>query len=221
MKRIFVLSILCALIFSLNAQINPTPAKNSDGVKSVTAAKADMPAKCGTKDCQTMIKLKREYFEENFKLEEKQKAAFWAAYDARTEAEFEAFNASRDAMKAAGITKHIRPDSIQFLSDKQILALYNNRLSTKQKLAQAEYDFFVAISKCLTAKQVDEYFQLDQKFKRSAAKHKGEPDCKHGNPEHPHNGDCKHSGADCKHSAGECPHGADGKHPAPAPHPTH
>ena len=83
-------------------------------------------------------------------------------------------------MKKAGITKHVRPDSVQFLPDEQILALYDSRLSTKQKLAQAEYDFFIAISKCLTAKQVDEYFQLDRKFKRSAAKHQGNHECKHG-----------------------------------------
>lgn len=209
MKKIFALSVLCALIFSLNAQVSTTPAKKSTEVQAV---KAENPAKCGNKDCQTMMKLKREYFQENFKLKDQQKDAFWAAYDAYTKAEFEAFNASRDAMKKAGITKHVRPDSVQFLPDEQILALYDSRLSTKQKLAQAEYDFFVAISKCLTAKQVDEYFQLDRKFKRSAAKHQGEHECKHGD-HHPHSGNCNHSG--------DCKHGNDCKQPVPShPHPS-
>ena len=52
------------------------------------------------------------------------------------------------------------------------MILYKTRLETRRQLLEAESQFLQSISKCLSAKQVDEYFQLERKFKRSAASHK-------------------------------------------------
>lgn len=170
MKKIFVLGILSALLFSVNAQVQLSPAKTSSDAQSAKAASVDQ-MKCGNKDCQTMMKLKREYISENFTLQENQKEAFWKAYDAYTNAEFKAFQEQREAKEAAGIPR-MHPDSTQQLTDEQILASYRIKLETRAKLLKAEMDFFNALTKCLTAEQVDEYYKLEHKFKRSAASHK-------------------------------------------------
>jgi len=136
---------------------------------------AQTHSKCGSQDCQAVMKLKKEYLEANFKLEEKQKEPFWAAFDAYATAEFEAFKKSRESMRAAGIDHHVTPDSVKYLSDEQIVSLYKIRLETRRQLLEAESNFLNAISECLSAQQVNEYFQLDRKFKRSAATHKKDP----------------------------------------------
>lgn len=129
-------------------------------------------SKCGSQDCQAVMKLKKEFLEKNFTLKEEQKKPFWDAFDAYAKAEYAAFQKSRAAMHEAGIDRHVSADSIQYLSDKQIIVLYTTRLETRRALLEAETNFLNAISQCLTAQQVNEYFQLDRKFKRSAASHK-------------------------------------------------
>ena len=129
-------------------------------------------SKCGSQDCQAVMKLKKEFLEKNFTLKEEQKKPFWDAFDAYAKAEYSAFQKSRAAMHEAGIDRHVAPDSIQYLSDDQIMILYKTRLETRRQLLEAESQFLQSISKCLSAKQVDEYFQLERKFKRSAASHK-------------------------------------------------
>ena len=129
-------------------------------------------SKCGSQDCQAVMKLKKEFLEKNFTLKEEQKKPFWDAFDAYAKAEYAAFQKSRTVMNEAGIDHHVSADSIQYLSDQQIVSLYTIRLETRRNLLEAENAFLKAISQCLSAQQVNEYFQLERKFKRSAASHK-------------------------------------------------
>lgn len=133
---------------------------------------ASKSSKCGSQDCQAVMKLKKDFLEKNFMLKDDQKKPFWDAFDAYAKAEYAAFQKSREAMNAVGIDHHVSADSIQYLTDKQILVLYSTRLETRRALLEAETNFLNAISQCLTAQQVNEYYQLDRKFKRSAASHK-------------------------------------------------
>lgn len=133
---------------------------------------ASKSSKCGSQDCQTVMKLKKEFLEKNFTLKEEQKKPFWDAFEAYAKAEYAAFQKSRETMREVGIDHHVSADSIQYLSDKQIIVLYSTRLETRRALLEAETNFLNAISQCLTAQQVNEYYMLDRKFKRSAASHK-------------------------------------------------
>lgn len=167
MKKIVILCMLVCFAGATMAQVQTDVSK-----KEVSTDAKSSNSKCGSQDCQAVMKLKKEYFENNFKLDEKQKDPFWEAFDAYAKAEFEAFQKSREVMREAGIDHHVAPDSIQYLSDDQIMILYKTRLETRRQLLEAESQFLQSISKCLSAKQVDEYFQLERKFKRSAASHK-------------------------------------------------
>lgn len=169
MKKIVILCMLVCFAGATMAQVQVESAK-----KQNTQVPKEGHSKCGSQDCQAVMKLKKEYFENNFKLDEKQKDPFWEAFDAYAKAEFESFQKSREVMREAGIDHHVAPDSIQYLSDDQIMILYKTRLETRRQLLEAESQFLQSISKCLSAKQVDEYFQLERKFKRSAASHKKE-----------------------------------------------
>ena len=169
MKKIMILCLLVCFAGATMAQ-----GQNESAKKSASTTVKSNDSKCGSQDCQAVMKLKKEYLETHFKLDEKQKEPFWEAFNVYAKAEFEAFQKSREVMREAGIDHHVAADSIQYLSDDQIMILYKTRLETRRQLLEAESQFLQSISKCLSAKQVDEYFQLERKFKRSAASHKKE-----------------------------------------------
>ena len=177
MKKIMILCLLVCFAGATMAQVQIESAKKQD-----TQISKEGHSKCGSQDCQTVMKLKKEYLKTHFNLDEKQKEPFWAAFDAYAKAEFEAFNKSREIMREVGIDHHVTADSIQYLSDKQIVVLYTTRLETRRQLLEAETEFLNAISQCLSAQQLNEYYQLDRKFKRSAANHKKEASCKEAKP---------------------------------------
>lgn len=177
MKKILIMCLLVCFAGATMAQGQVESAK-----KQSTQVSKEGHSKCGSQDCQAVMKLKKEYLETHFKLDEKQKEPFWEAFNAYAKAEFEAFQKSREIMREAGIDHHVAPDSIQYLSDDQIMILYKTRLETRRQLLEAESKFLQSISKCLSAKQVNEYYQLDRKFKRSAANHKKDGSCKEAVP---------------------------------------
>ncbi len=159
MKKIAILGILCAFFFCAQAQVKQI---------SAPAGKASANEKCEREDCQTMMKLKREFMEKNMQLNDNQKKEFWAAYDEKAEATFNVLNYSRKQKEEAGLSRHIAHDSIQYLNDKQILLYYQLKAEVKEKISIAETKFFKRISLFLTAKQVDQYYQLERKFQHSA-----------------------------------------------------
>ncbi len=162
--------ILCLLVGF--AAVSMAQVQNESARKEATPTVKSNNSKCGSQDCQTVMKLKKEYLEKNFALKDDQKKPFWEAFDAYAKAEYAAFQKSREIMREAGIDHHVTADSIQYLSDKQIVVLYTTRLETRRQLLEAETEFLNAISQCLSAQQLNEYYQLDRKFKRSAASHK-------------------------------------------------
>lgn len=146
---------ICAVTLSVSAQNNPASQNGH---------------KCDKQDCQTMMQLKRNFFKDNFTLNDNQKDAFWKAYDARETAEYQAMAEQRQKKEAAGVTGRVGFDSIQYLSNEQIIAIYSSRFEAKEKIAQIEKTFFNELVKCLTPVQIDQYYQLERKFKHSAAK---------------------------------------------------
>ena len=60
---------------------------------------ASKSSKCGSQDCQTVMKLKKEFLEKNFTLKEEQKKPFWDAFDAYAKAEYAAFQKKVDRQK--------------------------------------------------------------------------------------------------------------------------
>ena len=155
MKKIFALLIICACALGLRAQGSQDEGKKHN---------------CQTQDCQTMMNLKRDFMEKNFPLKDQQKDAFWAAYEQREKAVFDIMSEQRALRKEAGISKYIAPDSIQFLTDEQITVIYRTRMTMKEKLAQVDHQFFNKLVDCLTPKQIDQYYQLEASFKRTASK---------------------------------------------------
>lgn len=129
-----------------------------------------------------MMKLKREFMEKNMQLNDNQKKEFWAAYDEKAGTTFKVLASARKQKEEAGIPKHVAHDSIQYLNDEQILLYYRVKMETKEQITSAETKFFNRISKCLTAKQIDQYYQLERKFQHSAVhkakSKKGDPQVK-------------------------------------------
>lgn len=159
MKKISVLVILCAFFFAAQAQSHECDGKHQ-------------PERCNQKECQTMMKLKREFMMQNLQLQPEQTDKFWAAYDRMENTEYEILKEQRNQKQAAGIPAKLAPDSIQILlNDDQILLLYRLRVESKQKLAQIESDFLNEAAKILTPQQIDQYYQLERKFKHTAVKH--------------------------------------------------
>ncbi len=126
--------------------------------------------KCDKQECQTMMKLKRDYVEKNFKVNESSSQAFWSAYQKMETAVFNAYSNQRKVKLEAGIPKHVSRDSVQFLTDEQIKIYYNINFETKRKVLDAEVAFFNEISNCLNAKEIAQYYSVEKNFKRSAVR---------------------------------------------------
>ena len=151
MKRITMFLLTCVFIVSLSAQAEQTKGK------------------CDDQRCQTMMKLKRAFIEENFILGDAgQHKQFWDAYSKLEKSEFEAFQQQQKMKTEAGLPKLARGASLDTLSNEQILAFYKIKFQIRDQKYKAEKTFFEEICKCLSPKQINEYYQLEKKFKRTA-----------------------------------------------------
>ena len=91
MKRITMFLLTCVFIVSLSAQAEQTKGK------------------CDDQRCQTMMKLKRAFIEENFILGDAgQHKQFWDAYSKLEKSEFEAFQQQQKMKTEAGLPKLAR-----------------------------------------------------------------------------------------------------------------
>lgn len=138
-------------------------------------------AKCDKQDCQSMMKLKRDYIKAGFALQESQVTDFWNAYQKMEDAEYQAYKSQQEARAEAGIPKHISKDSIKNLTDDQIKIFYKTRFQTKRKVLQAEEVFFDSLTTILSAKQIENYYTLERSFKRSAVRKNSDSKCKKAN----------------------------------------
>ena len=155
MKKITMFLLTCVFIVSLSAQTEQT----SDHAKG----------KCDDQRCQTMMKLKRAFIEENFRLGDAgQNKQFWDAYSKLEKSEYEAFQQQQKMKTEAGLPKVARGSALDSLSNEQILAYYKIKFEIRDQKYQAEKTFFDEICKCLSPKQINEYYQLEKKFKRTA-----------------------------------------------------
>lgn len=155
MKRITMFLLTCVFIVSLSAQADQT----SDQANG----------KCDDQRCQTMMKLKRAFIEENFRLDDAgQNKQFWDAYSNLEKSEFKIFQQQQKMKTEAGLPKLARSSTLDTLSNEQILAYYKIKFQIRDQKYNAEKTFFNEICECLSPKQINEYYQLEKRFKRTA-----------------------------------------------------
>lgn len=119
-----------------------------------------------------MLKMKKDFIQENFVIESSKKEAFWNAYNNYERSILDAHKAQREFRKANQIPARMNADSLTNLSDETILKYYENNFSTKNLIFKAEEKFFNDMKSILTPQQIAQYYILEKNFQTSAVKMK-------------------------------------------------
>ena len=117
-----------------------------------------------------MLKMKKDFIQENFVIESSKKEAFWNAYNAYERSIIDAHKAQREFRKANNIPNRMNADSLSNLSDDAILKYYENNFTTKNLIFKAEEKFFNDMKNILTPQQIAQYYLLEKNFQTSAVK---------------------------------------------------
>ena len=117
-----------------------------------------------------MLKMKKDFIQENFVIESSKKEAFWNAYNNYEKEIIAAHKAQREFRKANNIPTRMTADSLSNLSDEAILKYYENNFITKNQLFKAEEKFFNQLKGILTPQQIAQYYILEKNFHKSASK---------------------------------------------------
>lgn len=171
MKKTALLTIVLAMALSLALAQEPGKPMPAPVQKHENAH----PSKQG--DCMEprpidpmMIKMKREFIQENFVIESGQKEAFWNAYNEYEKELITAHKEQREFRKKNSIPTRMTADSISNLSDETILIYYENNFETKNRLFKAEENFFKNLKGILKPQQIAQYYILERNFHKSATK---------------------------------------------------
>lgn len=117
-----------------------------------------------------MLKMKKDFIQENFVIESSKKEAFWNAYNNYEKEIMAAHKAQREFRKANNIPTRMSADSLSNLSDAAILSYYENNFATKNQLFKAEEKFFNDLKAILSPQQIAQYYILEKNFHKSATK---------------------------------------------------
>ena len=117
-----------------------------------------------------MLKMKKDFIQENFVIESNKKEAFWNAYNEYEKSILEAHKAQREYRKSHNIPTRMNADSLSNLSDEAILNYYENNFITKNQIFKAEEKFFNQLKNILSAQQIAQYYILEKNFHQSAVK---------------------------------------------------
>lgn len=168
MKKIaLTLMLVCAML--LNFALAQEPSKPMPGQNAPHSEKMQHPGDPKHHN-PMMLKMKKEFIQENFVIESSKKEAFWNAYNTYERSIMDAHKAQREFRKANNIPNRMNADSLTNLSDDVILKYYENNFQTKSLISKAEEKFFNDMKNILTPQQIAQYYILEKNFQTSAVK---------------------------------------------------
>lgn len=149
MKRLFIISILLvAVFFTASAQ------EKNDANKLVQARITNMKT--------------------NLSLSSKESATFWKEYEQYVRSEVKYHDTYRSNLEKKGI-KPCCPNcdnTCTTLTDAQITYLYDQKFELKKNLSTLESNFYKKAKSILTPKHLQEFYKIDERYKRSFVKNK-------------------------------------------------
>ena len=159
MKKVtlmLVMSLLCSI--SVIAQ-NPAMTKGGD-----LQANTKIP-----RDKENVLKLKMEYFRNNFKVNEEKAEKFWTIFDEFLKTERKIHEETKKVLEEKGIKKEKGEIDFANLKDEQIYFYYDNQFKQKEKLAENEQKFYQQMKELLSAQEVVEFYRLEKEFKKEVS----------------------------------------------------
>lgn len=117
-----------------------------------------------------MLKMKREFIQENFVIGSEQKDAFWIAYSEYEKEILKIHKEQREFRKKNNLPVRMTADSLSSLPDNVILIYYENNFKTKNQFFNAEENFFNKLKEILKPQQIAQYYILEKNFRKSASK---------------------------------------------------
>lgn len=125
-------------------------------------------------DATKMAQERISYMKENLKLNSTEAQKFWTAYEQYVKSEINYHNSFRNNLSKQGIKAHCPScaNSQQDLTDKQISYMYDQRMELKKNLFTLESNFYKKIKGILTPKHIQEFYRLEDKYKREVVSKK-------------------------------------------------
>lgn len=152
MKRIFIFTmLLMAGLFLANAQEKP--------------------------DANKMVQERINNMKTNLSLSSTESKTFWSAYEQYLRSEIKYHETYRTNLEKKGI-KSCCPNcdnSCTSLTDAQITYLYDQKFELKKNLYTLESNFYKKAKTILTPKHLQEFYKIDERYKRSFVKNKKAP----------------------------------------------
>lgn len=170
MKKSFIVT-LVACAMTLNFAVAQGPAKPMPEKNGQCAEKPQHSREPGSIN-PMMLKMKKDFIQENFVIESSKKEAFWNAYNAYERSIIDAHKSQREFRKSHNIPNRMNADSLSNLSDDIILKYYENNFATKNLIFKAEEKLFNDLKSILTPQQIAQYYMLEKNFQTSAVKMK-------------------------------------------------
>jgi len=116
-------------------------------------------------DCQSIMTIKRNFIERNLMLTDNERQAFWELYNPYLKEESEIFEASRALLQNNNIVRNKGRIDFTKLSEKQLYALMEDKINTKEQLLLLEKKLYEQLKKTLPAKTLYQFYQIEGRFK--------------------------------------------------------
>lgn len=127
-------------------------------------------------DANKMIQERISNMKTNLKLNSTESKTFWNAYEQYVRSEVKYFSTYRSNLEKKGIRPGC-PDcdgktTCENLTDAQITYMFDQKYELKKNLFNLENNFYKKIKGILTPKHLQEFYKIDERFKRSLIKNK-------------------------------------------------
>lgn len=126
--------------------------------------------KSDPKKADAIITLKKEYFKKNLQLTNEEASQFWPLFEKYLEEEKMIHQQCKSNQESKSIKRENGKINFEGMSSEQVVFYYENRLTTKQTLAEAEKRFFDRIKIVLGPQAIVQYYQLEKNFKNEVSR---------------------------------------------------
>ncbi len=131
----------------------------------------------GKPDANKIVQDRINNMKEHLKLSTAEGKTFWTAYEQYLRNEVKCFSTYRSNLEKKGIKSgcadcHGKSSSCDNLSDTQITYMFDQKYELKKNLLNLETSFYKKIKGILTPKHLQEFYKIDEQFKRTLSKNK-------------------------------------------------
>lgn len=128
----------------------------------------------GNTDIDKLVQARMNYMKENLVLTNAESKDFWGMYEQFLRSEIKYHDTYRKNLSKKGVQGGCPSctESCATLSDAQILYLYDQKFEIRKNILTLETSFYKKIKNVLTPKHLQDFYKLEERYKRNFVKNK-------------------------------------------------